>query len=98
MAKVETLEGMVSLGPFDFIIFAIGYRSNRSLVEAGDLGTPMVIVGDFRCSDVIEEIENDSGKPVVTSNQATAWHLMKMLGINDVVEGYGRLLRKTPRV
>jgi len=53
---------------------------------------------NFRCSDVIEEIENDSGKPVVTSNQATAWHLMKLLGINDVLEGYGQLLRKTPRV
>lgn len=52
---------------------------------------------NFRCSDVIEEIENDSGKPVVTSNQATAWHLLKMLGINDVVEGYGQLLRQTPR-
>jgi maleate isomerase len=53
---------------------------------------------NFRCSDVIEEIERDSGKPVVTSNQATAWHLMRMLGINDVVEGYGSLLRQTPRV
>ena len=53
---------------------------------------------NFRCSDVIEEIERDSGKPVVTSNQATAWHLMKLLGINDVIEGYGRLLRKVPRV
>ncbi|MBW1994094.1 MAG: aspartate/glutamate racemase family protein, partial [Deltaproteobacteria bacterium] len=53
---------------------------------------------NFRCSDVIEEIEHDSGKPVVTSNQATAWHLMKLLGINDPVEGYGQLLRKTPRV
>ncbi|MFB3816850.1 MAG: hypothetical protein ACE147_04215 [Candidatus Methylomirabilales bacterium] len=53
---------------------------------------------NFRCSDVIEEIERDSGKPVVTSNQATAWHLMKLLGINDVIEGYGSLLRKVPRV
>lgn len=53
---------------------------------------------NFRCSDVIEEIEKDSGKPVVASNQATAWHLMKLLGINDAVEGYGQLLRKTPRV
>jgi maleate isomerase len=52
---------------------------------------------NFRCSDVIEEIEKDSGKPVVTSNQATAWHLMKLLGIDDVVEGYGQLLRKVPR-
>jgi maleate isomerase len=47
---------------------------------------------------VIEDIERDSGKPVVSSNQATAWHLMKLLGINDVIEGYGSLLRKVPRV
>ncbi|SFM46677.1 maleate cis-trans isomerase family protein [Thermodesulforhabdus norvegica] len=53
---------------------------------------------NFRCSDVIEQIEHDTGKPVVTANQATAWHLMKLLGINDVVEGYGQLLRKVPRV
>ncbi len=53
---------------------------------------------NFRCSDVIEEIEKDSGKPVVTANQATAWQLMKMLRINDPVEGYGQLLRKIPRV
>lgn len=52
---------------------------------------------NFRCSDVIEQIEQDSGKIVVTSNQATAWHLMKLLGMNDVVEGYGKLLRKVPR-
>ncbi len=53
---------------------------------------------NFRCSDVIEEIENDAGIPVVTSNQATAWHLMKLLGINDIVEGYGQLLRQRPRL
>lgn len=52
---------------------------------------------NFRCSDVIEEIEHDSGKPVVTSNQATAWHLMRLLGINEPIEGYGQLLRKVPR-
>lgn len=52
---------------------------------------------NFRCSDVIEEIENDAGIPVVTSNQATAWHLMKLLGISDVVEGYGQLLCKKSR-
>jgi len=53
---------------------------------------------NFRCSDVIEEIERDTGKPLVTANQATAWHLMKLLKINDPVEGYGQLLRKVPRV
>jgi maleate isomerase len=53
---------------------------------------------NFRCSDVIEEIERDTGKPLVTANQATAWHLMKLLKINDPVEGYGQLLRRVPRV
>lgn len=53
---------------------------------------------NFRCSDVIEQIEQDAGIPVVTSNQATAWHLMKLLGIDEPVEGYGQLLRKLPRV
>lgn len=52
---------------------------------------------NFRCSDVIEQIEQDTGKPVVTANQATAWHLMRTLGIDDAVEGYGELLRR-PRL
>jgi maleate isomerase len=52
---------------------------------------------NFRCSDVIEQIEQDTGKPVVTANQATAWHLMRTLGIDDPVEGYGELLRR-PRL
>ena len=56
-----------------------------------------IVCTNFRCTDVIEEIENDSGKQVVTANQATAWHLLKLLGINDPVEGYGQLLRKVPR-
>lgn len=56
-----------------------------------------IVCTNFRCSDVIEEIENDSGKPVVTANQATAWHLLKLLDINDPVEGYGQLLLKVPR-
>jgi maleate isomerase len=52
---------------------------------------------NFRCSDVIEQVEQDTGKPVVTANQATAWHLMRLLGINDTIEGYGELLRR-PRL
>lgn len=42
--------------------------------------------------EVIEKLECDLGKPVVTSNQATMWHLLRLAGINDKIEGYGRLL------
>ena len=58
----------------------------------------LITCTNFRCSDIIEEVENDIGKPVIASNQATAWHLMKLLGINDPIEGYGQLLRRVPRV
>lgn len=52
---------------------------------------------NFRCSDIIDDLERDLGKPVVTANQATAWNLLRMLGNNDPVEGYGALLRRVPR-
>jgi maleate isomerase len=44
-------------------------------------------------NDVIEQLEQDTGKPVMTANQATARHLMKLLGIGEPIEGYGELLR-----
>lgn len=43
---------------------------------------------------VIEAIEREIGKPVVTSTQATLWHLLRLAGITDPIEGYGRLMRQ----
>ena len=43
-------------------------------------------------AEVIDEIERASGKPVVTSNQATFWRALRAAAINDGVSGYGRLL------
>lgn len=40
---------------------------------------------------VIQEIEQRLGKPVVTSNQATAWALLQLSGIEQVPEGYGQI-------
>lgn len=41
---------------------------------------------------VIEAIERQIGKPVVTSTQATLWKLLRQAGIDDPVAGYGRLM------
>jgi maleate isomerase len=43
--------------------------------------------------DVIEELERDLGKPVVTSNQAALWCSLRAAGIGDNVPGLGSLLR-----
>ena len=48
---------------------------------------------NIRCVSVIEELEKELGRPVISSNSATIWHMLRMGEIKDVVEGYGELLR-----
>jgi maleate isomerase len=46
----------------------------------------------IRAVPVIAALERDLGKPVVTSNQAMAWHALRRGGVQDKVEGFGALL------
>ncbi len=48
----------------------------------------------FRAIDVIDQLEQDCGVPVITANQATAWQLLRMIGCNEPVNGFGSLLRR----
>ena len=50
--------------------------------------------GALRTLDVIEEIEQTTGKPVVTSNQSMMWNCLRMAGIEDQIKGYGTLFRE----
>jgi len=43
--------------------------------------------------DVIEDIEQTLGKPVVTSNVACLWACLRIVGVTSSITGYGRLLR-----
>ena len=47
----------------------------------------------LRACRVIEAIEADLEKPVVTSNQALAWHALRLAGYAEPIPGYGRLMR-----
>ena len=42
---------------------------------------------------IVERLERDLGKPVVTSQTATLWRALGLLGLGEAVNGYGRLLR-----
>ena len=44
--------------------------------------------------EVIEKLEWALKKPVISSNQATLWNLLRLANINDKIEGYGQLLSK----
>ena len=43
---------------------------------------------------VIEMLEQGLGKPVISSVQASLWQALRLAGVRQAVEGYGRLLRE----
>ena len=44
--------------------------------------------------EMIAELEQEVGKPVITSNQATFWHSLRTAGLRDKIEGFGSLLEE----
>jgi maleate cis-trans isomerase len=50
----------------------------------------------WRITSVIDRIEKDFNKPVVTNTQAWIWEALKTMGVAQAVPGYGRLLREMP--
>ena len=61
----------------------------RGCPEAAD---GVLIAGTgFRAVAVIEALEQDLGRPVVTANQASLWNCLRIAGVRAPVEGYGRL-------
>jgi maleate isomerase len=47
---------------------------------------------NFHCLPAIASLEQQVGKPVVTSNLAGAWAALRQIGIEDTISGYGQLL------
>ena len=47
--------------------------------------------GGIRAVEVIDEIENIVGKPVITSNQAQVWSCLRKAGIKDHIKGFGKI-------
>ncbi len=54
----------------------------------------LICCTDFNSLDVIEPLERALGKPVISSNICTFWNSLRTAGIEDRIEGYGRLLRE----
>lgn len=48
---------------------------------------------DFKTIQLLEVIENDFGKKMISSNQATMWKLLRLSGMKTRLEGFGSLLR-----
>ncbi len=49
--------------------------------------------GALRSIEIIEEAEQRLGKPVLSSNQASLWHCLRLAGVKEKISRYGTLMR-----
>lgn len=59
-----------------------------------DADAVFISCGALRSLDIIDELENRLGKPVVTSNQAMMWDCLRLAGITDRRDDCGALFRE----
>lgn len=64
----------------------------RALLDHPEADGLYVGGGAWLNAPVVEPLEREFGKPVVTNNTAHAWHVTRTLGVWKPVEGRGRLL------
>ena len=67
-------------------VAALAKKVDRPDAEAVFIGC-----SNLRTLEIIETLEQDLGKPVVTSNQASMWRMLRLVGARHAVAGGGRL-------
>lgn len=88
--------GIGANGPHEYIqiaqtpLEAVAAHVLSVFVEGSD--ALLITCTDFPTLPLIAELEQELGVPVVTSNQATFWAMLRTAGIEDRFENYGRLL------
>lgn len=61
-------------------------------LDQTDAQALFISCGALRSLDIVDALEQKVGKPVVCSNQAMAWDVLRLAGIDDQVTGFGSLL------
>ena len=52
----------------------------------------IILCGAIRTFEIIQPLEYDIGKPVVTAVQAGLWKVLNMVNVGEPIRGYGKLL------
>jgi maleate isomerase len=63
-----------------------------AIADCPGADTLFISCTNFHVLETVATLETRHRKPIVTSNQAGAWAALRRIGVDDVVEGYGRLL------
>ena len=71
-------------------------RDAFARIDRPDIDAFVVPGGNFPTLPSIDDWEREFNKPVVTTNQASFWAMLRMLETGDRIPGYGRLLAEVP--
>jgi len=85
--RIENDSDMVRVEPAFLEEFA------RSL-DRPDADAIFISCGALRSIDILDQLEQKVNKPVIASNQAMMWSTLRLAGVKEPVEGYGKLLRE----
>jgi maleate cis-trans isomerase len=89
--------GIGANGPAEYIhiaetpIHKVEDHARAAFVKGSD--ALLITCTDFPTLPLIETLEAEFGVPVVTSNQATFWAMLRAAGIDDRFDHFGALLR-----
>jgi maleate cis-trans isomerase len=67
-----------------------------SRIDRPDIDALVIPGGNFPTMESIAPWERQFGKPVITTNQATLWAVMRTMQIDTSLAGKGRLLEEMP--
>lgn len=70
------------------------YRVARKLLQENPNTDAILVHGRWHSVAYIEELERDTGRPVVATVAACLWWVFQTLGVKHPIEGYGQLLRQ----
>lgn len=61
--------------------------------KRADADAYFISCAQARATEIIETLEQDTGKPVITSNNSVAWRCLRESGLSDRIDGVGTLMR-----
>ena len=93
--KVLAIKGLEVSKPVDQVKLPdyASYKVARELFRRHPDADGILLQGRWRTVAHVQELEDDSGRPVVSSTAASLWWVMQVLGMKVPIEGYGKLLR-----
>lgn len=67
------------------------WKEFAQAIDHADADAIFLSCGGIRALEVAGEIEEATGKPVITSNQAQFWSCLRRAGITDELRGFGKI-------